>query len=162
MMKEKDPEKREEILKTVSPLLNRALRTIWKMPLPEKISNEEYFEHHTLPAPTWAGWRPDIDLANVAAKVIYNEGMQYSDMGIYASQYREPEVINAPNIEYNTSINSTLLTQLKLRLALQGTMIDADSVSVEPSQDSGIQVITNLARVVPYKIGEEVNNLLSF
>lgn len=160
-MKEKDAEKREEILSTVSPLLNRALRTIWKMPLPEKVSNEEYFEHHTLPAPTWAGWRPDIDLANVAAKVIYNEGMQFSDMGIYASQYREPAVINAPNIEYDQSQNSTLLTRLKLQMALTGTGIDASTVSVEPSQDSGIQVIANVARITPYKISEEFENLFT-
>ena len=161
-MKEKDKEKREEILKTVSPLLNRALRTIWKMPLPEKISNEEYFEHHTLPAPTWAGWRPDIDLANVAAKVIYNEGMQYSDMGIYASQYREPDVINAPNIDYSEEQRSTLLTRLKLQMALTGTGLDASKVSVEPSQDSDIKVVANIARVIPYKIGEEFDKLLSF
>ena len=161
-MKEKDKDKREEILKTVSPLLNRALRTIWKMPLPEKVSNEEYFEHHTLPAPTWAGWRPDIDLANVAAKVIRNEGMQFSDMGIYASQYRESEVQEAPNIEYNTSPNSMLMTRLKLQMVLTGTGLDADKVSVEPSQDSGIQVIANVARVIPYKISEEVNNLFDF
>lgn len=160
-MKEKDAEKREEILKTVSPLLNRALRTIWKMPLPEKVSNEEYFEHHTLPAPTWAGWRPDIDLANVEAKVIYNEGMQFSDMGIYASQYREPAVINAPNIEYSREQNSTLLTRLKLQMALTGTGVDANTVSVEPSQDSGIQVIANVARIIPYKINEEFENLFN-
>lgn len=158
-MKEKDAEKREEILRTVSPLLNRALRTIWKMPLPEKISNEDYFENHTLPAPTWAGWRPDIDLANVEAKVIYNQGMQFSDMGIYASQYREPAVQNAPNIEYDTSPNSMLLTRLKLQMALTGTGVDADSVSVEPSQDSGVQVIANVARIIPYKISEEFSRL---
>lgn len=160
-MKEKDAKKREEILSTVSPLLNRALRTIWKMPLPEKVSNEEYFEHHTLPAPTWAGWRPNIDLANVAAKVIYNEGMQYSDMGVYASQYREPAVINVPNIDYSTEQNSTLLTRLKLQMALTGTGVDASSVSVEPSQDSGIQVVANVARIIPYKISEEFVNLFS-
>ena len=161
-MKEKDKEKREEILKTVSPLLNRALRTIWKMPLPEKVSNEEYFEHHTLPAPTWSGWRPDIDLANVAAKVIYNEGMQYSDMGVYASQYREPDVINAPNIDYSEEQRSTLLTRLKLQMALTGTGLDASKVSVEPSQDSGIQVVANIAKVIPYKINEEFENLFNF
>lgn len=160
-MKEKDKEKREEILKTVSPLLNRALRTIWKMPLPEKVSNEEYFEHHTLPAPTWAGWRPDIDLANVEAKVIYNEGMQFSDMGIYASQYREPDVINAPNIDYSKEQNSILLTRLKLQMALTGTGLDASKVSVEPSQDSGIQVIANVAKIIPYKINEEFANLFN-
>ena len=161
-MNEKDPEKREEILKTVSPMLNRALRTIWKMPLPEKVSNYEYFKHHTLPAPTWAGWRPDIDLANVEAKVVYNEGMQYSDMGIYASQYRDPNVINAPNIEYDTSQNTSFVTQLKLMLAMQGTFLKADSVSVEPAQDSGIQVVANIAQVIPYKISEQVSSLLSF
>lgn len=161
-MQEKDKEKREEILSTVSPLLNRALRTIWKMPLPEKVSNEEYFEHHTLPAPTWAGWRPDIDLANVEAKVIYNQGMQFSDMGIYASQYRDPAVINAPNIEYNESQNSMLLTRLKLQMALTGTGIDASTVSVEPSQDSGLQIVANIAKIIPYKIGEEFENLFNF
>jgi hypothetical protein len=160
-MKERDPEKRQEILATVSPLLNRALRTIWKMPLPEKVSNEEYFEHHTLPAPTWAGWRPNIDLANVEAKVIYNQGMQFSDMGIYSSQYRKPEVQQAPNIEYNTSQNSTLLTRLKLQMAITGTGIDADEVSVEPAPDSGIKVIANVARIIPYKIGYEIDNFFS-
>jgi hypothetical protein len=158
-MKEKDEDKRKEILRTVSPLLNRALRTIWKMPVEPMQSNEDYFEHHTLPAPTWAGWRPDIDLANVEAKVIYNQGMAFSDFGIYASQYRDQAVINAPNIDYTQEQRSTLLTRLKLQMALAGTGLDAKSVSVEPSQDSTIQVIANVARIIPYKISEEFNNL---
>ena len=161
-MKEKDEEKRKEILKTVSPLLNRALKTIWKMPVEPMKSNEDYFEHHTLPAPTWAGWRPDIDLANVEAKVIYNQGMEFSDFGVYASQYREPAVINAPNIDYSREQRSMLLTKLKLQMALAGTGLDAKSVSVEPSQDSTLQVIANVARIVPYKINEEINNIFNF
>ncbi len=158
-MKEKDEDKRKEILRTVSPLLNRALRTIWKMPVEPMQSNEDYFEHHTLPAPTWAGWRPDIDLANVEAKVIYNQGMAFSDFGVYASQYRDQAVINTPNIDYTQEQRSTLLTRLKLQMALAGTGLDAKSVSVEPSQDSTIQVIANVARIIPYKISEEFNNL---
>ena len=44
-------------------------------------------------------------------------------------------------------------------MALAGTGLDAKSVSVEPSQDSTIQVIANVARIIPYKISEEFNNL---
>ncbi len=159
-MKEKDPDKRKEILRTVSPMLARALRTIWKMPVKDMESNEDYFEHHTLPAPTWSGWRPNVDLANVEAKVIYNQGMKFSDMGIYASQYRTPEVQNAPNIEYSNSQNSTIWTRMKLQMAISGTGIDADTISIEPQPDSKIQVIANVARIVPYKISDEVNHFI--
>ena len=87
--------------------------------------------------------------------------MQLSDMGIYASQYREPDVINAPNIDYSKEQNSILLTRLKLQMALTGTGLDASKVSVEPSQDSGIQVIANVAKIIPYKINEEFANLFN-
>ena len=159
-MKERDPEKRKEILRTVSPMLARALRIIWKMPVKDMESNESYFEHHTLPAPTWAGWRPNVDLANVEAKVIYNQGMKFSDMGIYASEYRKPEVQNAPNIDYNNSQNSSLWTRIKLQMAISGTGLDADSISIEPQPDSKIQVIANVARIVPYKISSEVGGFI--
>jgi hypothetical protein len=101
-----------------------------------------------------------VDRANVEAKVIYNQGMMYSDMGVYASEYRKPEVQNAPNIEYDTDQNSSMLTRLKLQMAITGTGVDADSVSVEPSPDSTIQVIANVARIIPYKINYEVDNIL--
>jgi len=81
-------------------------------------------------------------------------------MGVYASQYRTPEVQNAPNIEYDNSQNSSLLTRLKLQMAMTGMGIDADKISVQPSPDSTIQVVANVARVIPYKIGYEVDSFL--
>lgn len=181
-VKEKDDEKRKEIMNYASPQIRRALKMIWKkeegggiteyIPSPikqtlkgiwnpdfdEPESNESYFENHYLPAPTWGGFSPDVDLEDVKAKVIKNEAMTASDFGIYSSQYDEPGVINAPALDYRGSSDNILVRQLKLSAALNGAGLIGVNVSVEPSNDSIIQVIANVSRVIPYNVEQSINS----
>lgn len=157
-VKERDEEKREEILKTVSPMLRKALNKFWYQKIDEPESNESFFQKHALPAPTWAGWNPQVDLADVQAKVIKNEALNYSDFGIYASQYREPDVMNAPDLNYSAS-DSLIESSLKIKTILSGLGLFGVEVSVEPSGGSTLDVIANVARVVEYKIEDDITHI---
>lgn len=158
-VKEKDAEKRKEILSYVSPSLRKALRMMWYGDYEKPESNESYFTEHYLPAPTWGGWNPNVDLADIQAKVVKNEGMIASDFGIYNSQYREPEVINAPDISNWNSGESYIISALNIQAILSGAGLIGTEVNVEPQQDSTIQVIANIARVVEYDIEQNIRNL---
>ena len=161
-MKEKDPEKQEEILRSVSPFLRRALKQVWGMDYEgdKGPDNDEYFEAHNLPNFLWEGWRPDSDLNNIKAKTIKNEGMLFSDFGIYESKYRDPQVIHAPNLTPRGS-NNALEVQAKLATILNGFGLTGVEVSVEPKSTRGTQSIINLLSVTEYDAKQKVNELFT-
>jgi len=161
-MRENDPEKREEILQTVSPFLRRALKQVWKMDYESDKGpdNEEYFQSHNLPNFQWEGWDPDSDLNKVKAKTIKNEGMLFSDFGIYESTYRDQEVINAPNLSPKGG-DDPITVQANLQATLSGLGLMGVEVSVEPKSTKGITSVINVTKVTSYKLGETVDNLFS-
>ena len=161
-MKEKDPDKQEEILKIASPFVRRALKQVWGMDYEEDKGpdNEEYFQSHNLPNFMWEGWDPDSDLNKIKAKTIRNEGMLFSDFGIYESTYRDQEVINAPNLSLKGG-DDPITVQTNLAAALSGLGLTGVEVSVEPKSTKGIQSVINLTRVTQYKLEESITSLFS-
>lgn len=162
-VKERDKEKREEILAHTSPQLRRALKLVWskssddyEVETPE--SNESYFADRKLPGMTWAGWNPNVDLEDVKAKVIKNEAMNPSDFGIYSSQYDDESVINAPFLNVDEGGDGYLLTAANLQSVLSGMGLTGVNVNVEPSQDSTLEVIANVGRVVKYNVEQEIES----
>ena len=160
-IKERDEKKRKEILSYTSPQIRKALNILWYGEFKKEESNEEYFAEHYLPSPLWRGWSPQIDLRDVKTKAIKNEaGLAPSDFGIYASQYNEPEVIDAPALNLREPGDGLLLSKIKLESLLRGMGIKDAEISVEPRQDNAIQVIANVSRIVQYKIDSAINGLL--
>lgn len=159
-MKEKDPSEQKKILSQVSPFMRRALKQVWGYDdaRDDVESNSEYFQHNNLPGPLSEIWSKDINLDNVRAKVVKNEGMIPSDFGIYESQYTESDVINAPNLRRKGSSNM-LATQMKLAAILSGNGLSDADVTITPSGTSGIQTVINVAKVTSYNIGQMVGNL---
>lgn len=148
-----DERRRREILKNVSPSLAKALKLVWYQEDTETESNESFFERHNLPDPLWAGWDASTNLDNIKAKVIYNEGMQYADYGIYSSSYEDPEVINAPNIDNIHDGSNPLSVRVNLNTVLSGIGLTDKRIQVNPTQDEGvIDVISNITAVLGYKI----------
>ena len=145
-VKEKDPDKRDDILKTVSPQLKKALLISWgkgEKRTDDEINNdnEKYFKQHFLPQAPWIGWRPNIDLKDIQIKTIANEGMNLSDFGFYESQLRDPNVkaVKAVPIRM-TSLNISS----NLKRILDGKGIENVNVSVSESQNgSATDVICN-------------------
>lgn len=161
LMNEKDPDKQDKILGQVSPMLRRALKMVWKRQVKTEESNTEYFKSHNLPGLFWAGWRPDIKLENIKAKTIKNEGQIFADFGIYESQYRNEDVVNAPVLSERGGSGSSLGTAVQLTSILSGLGLTGVNVSVAP-QPSGItQAVINVARVIDFKVGEAVENAFS-
>ena len=148
-----DERRRREILKNVSPSLAKALKLVWYQEDTETESNESFFERHNLPDPLWAGWDASTNLDNIKAKVIYNEGMQYADYGIYSSSYEDPEVINAPNIDNIHDGSNPLSVRVNLNTILSGIGLTDKRIQVNPTQDEGvIDVVSNVTAVLGYKI----------
>lgn len=148
-----DERRRKEILKNVSPSLAKALKLVWYQEDTETESNESFFERHNLPDPLWAGWDASTNLDNIKAKVIYNEGMQYADYGIYSSSYEDPEVINAPNIDNIHDGSNSLSVRVNLNTVLSGIGLTDKRIQVNPTQDEGvIDVVSNITAVLGYKI----------
>ena len=114
-IKERDEKKRKEILSYTSPQIRKVLNILWYGEFKKEESNEEYFAEHYLPSPLWRGWSPQIDLRDVKTKAIKSEaGLAPSDFGIYASQYNDPEVIDAPTLNLRESGDGLLLSKIKL------------------------------------------------
>lgn len=156
--KEKDQAKREEVLRFASPFQRRALQQVWGMETEDLESNEEYFEDNNLPDMFWDGWKQNVDLENVKAKVIHNEGQNFSDYGIYESVYRNPDVIDAPNLRRKESSN-VLAVKLSLEANLHGLGLSEADVTVEPSSSSGIQAVINLVTVGTYNLKQAIQNV---
>jgi len=158
--KERDPKKQKKILEVMSPYQRKVLKTAWKQETEELESNASFFSRHKIPTLNWGGWNPSVDLDNVKIKTIENEGMMLSDFGIYESQLNAPEVILAPEIDNFDEGSSGLKLQTNLISALQGYGLLGVNVSIEPTVDPGIHVVTDIVRTTQYKIKETLNSFI--
>jgi len=151
---------RRSILRNVSPSLAKALRLVWYQEETETESNESYFTTHNLPGPLWQGWEASSNLEDIKAKVIYNEGMQFADFGIYSSIYEDPEVINAPNIENIRNGDDPITVRAKINTVLSGIGLTEKQIQVNPTQQDGIiDIVTNVTSVLGYKIDKALSFL---
>lgn len=151
---------RRAILRNVSPSLAKALRLVWYQEETETESNESYFTTHNLPGPLWQGWEASSNLEDIKAKVIYNEGMQFADFGIYSSTYEDPEVINAPNIENIRNGDDPITVRAKINTVLSGIGLTEKQIQVNPTQQDGIiDIVTNITSVLGYKIDKALSFL---
>lgn len=151
---------RRAILRNVSPSLAKALRLVWYQEETETESNESYFTTHNLPGPLWQGWEASSNLEDIKAKVIYNEGMQFADFGIYSSTYEDPEVINAPNIENIRNGDDPITVRAKINTVLSGVGLTEKQIQVNPTQQDGIiDIVTNVTSVLGYKIDKALSFL---
>jgi hypothetical protein len=157
-VKERNPDKRREILEFVSPALKKALSISWHMDKPDTESNEEFFKQHKLPSAKWEGWHPDINLDDVEMKVIQNEGMMLSDFGFYENQAREAKVINAPDIDYHSTDN-TLSMRNNMRKILSGRGLKDVEINVtEVNNVSTTQIITDIKRYTGFEERQRMVN----
>lgn len=151
---------RRAILRNVSPSLAKALRLVWYQEETETESNESYFTTHNLPGPLWQGWEASSNFEDIKAKVIYNEGMQFADFGIYSSTYEDPEVINAPNIENIRNGDDPITVRAKINTVLSGIGLTEKQIQVNPTQQDGIiDIVTNVTSVLGYKIDKALSFL---
>ena len=162
--KEKDPKERKKILNYVSPYKRKALKVLWKENLDEEDKEESsysYFKQHKLTGLFWSGWDPGVDLDNTKIKTIQNEGMLLSDFNMYDSQTNEPAYKIAPQIKnYNQGTSCAELAKNIIGL-LNGAGLQNVDVSVDQTNDSGIQVVSNITRITKYELGQRVSSILN-
>lgn len=159
--KERDPKQRQAILEYVSPSMKRALKIAWGIGPDKQKSNRSFFQgQYRMPGPTWSGWRPGVDMDNIAAKTVYNEGMMLSDFGYYDSQLRDPDVIDAPYLAPHRP-NGAIALQANLATALNGAGLFGVKVNVQPSARNGVEVIADVTRIGTYNVGQRVSSIMS-
>ena len=90
--------------------------------------------------------------------MIKNEGLLFSDYGIYESAYRDPDVINAPYLEWRNETRSPLALQIKLKADLEGMGLTDVNVSVEPKSSTGIQIMSTIYEHMPATVQEMIYN----
>jgi hypothetical protein len=141
---ERDKDKREKILQTVSPSLQRALRMSWGMKADKPVSNSEYFKTHYLPDSNWEGWNPDVDLRDIEAVTLENEAMNLSDFGFYESQLRNPGAVNASPLPYNEE-NSDIRLSREIKKVLRGKGLRNVEVDVVEKNTMGpTDIVANI------------------
>lgn len=165
-VKERNPDKRQEILRKVSPFLQKALSLSWGIDKPKTQSNKNFFKDHKLPTSNWEGWRPDVDLKDVEIKTIENEGMNLADFGYYDSQLHNPEVETARPIDYHSRDNSTSVKH-NLEKILRGKGLKNVDINVTTSNEvdthtiiSNIKMYTGFAdrkKMVDNSIEQQMN-----
>lgn len=158
---EKDPKKRKEILKYVSPYKARALKIMWGEEVDEAESNTNFFNNHNLPNMFWSGWQPQVDLEHIKMKTIENEGMLLSDFGMYDSNKSEPAAIAAPEIKNIHKAPDPISLQTNLVTLMNGVGFSNVDVSVEPTNKPGMHMLVNMTRVASYNINSSVSSVLN-
>lgn len=141
---ERDKNKREQILKIVSPSLQRALRMSWGMKQDKPISNSEFFEDHYLPNANWEGWLPDVDLRDPEVKTIENEAMNLSDFGFYESQLENPDAMRMAPLPYAKE-NEDINMSMEIRRILRGSGLKNVEVDVIERNTLGpTEIVANI------------------
>ena len=141
---ERDKDKREQILRMVSPSLNRALRMSWGMKTDTPVDNDIYFRDHYLPDTNWEGWLPDVDLRDVEVKTLENEAMNLSDFGFFESQLENPGAVNAAPLPYNED-NSSIRLSSEIARVLRGKGLQNVEVDViERNTMDATDIIANI------------------
>ena len=143
-VKERDPDRREEILRYASPFLKKALLLAWGKSPQKELTNEQFFKKHELPKENWAGWAPQYDLKDIEVKAIENEGMMLADFGYYDSQLRDPKVHDAPTTNFSGTSRDHNIASVKRNLAaaLHGSGLKNVDISVQPGPAGGVTSIT--------------------
>ena len=141
-VKERDPDKRNEILSYASPFMQKALKLAWNDDSYQEEDMESFMMRHDMPGEDWAGWLPQIDLKDVEIKTIMNEGMNLSDFGFYDSQARDPNVLMAPELE---AISSPAEIKGNIERVLRGRRLEDVDINVTTANNiSGTQIMTDI------------------
>lgn len=161
-VKERDEDKREEILRYASPFIKKALSLAWGTDAPDTVSNEDYFkqENHPLPGSDWAGWKPgeEHNLDNIEMKTIHNEGMLLSDFGYYENQLEKHDAMYAPKITANESHESVKRNISKI---LEGRGLHNVEVNVVANGHDGNKIMADIGvytgnRKIQHMIDDEI------
>lgn len=155
---EKDPEKREEILKLVPENQKRAYKILWGMEHGDQESLRKAFEGYYLPDEDWVGWREGVDLEDSIIKLIENEGLDPKDFGLWRDYTEDEELTPAPTTEaksYKNGLSPGML-QLRLNEVLTDYNISDLEIEIVPREGNeinvGIELIHDIRGHVSYGI----------
>lgn len=133
-------EERERILETVPSYVRRVLQAAWGMKVDEKPDIVEYFTHHQLPGPDWAGWDPRANLDDIKLKLVKREGLDLSEFNFWPEDEKRAERIKdsvVPNIDMETT---AAVVRKKLREVLGEAGFRNLQVDVVKTKEPGVHM----------------------
>lgn len=154
--KETDPKKRERILELVPENQKRIYRRIWYGEKAEPPPLEDFFKKYPLPTPDWIGWRPDVELDWVKARIAVEEGIDPSEVDVWWSDFQEAVL---RGIEpFDMSPEGMLGFQIKARLEsiLKGRGLTDIEMLISPSSQPGIRVDLDIVEDPRERIAEAI------
>lgn len=102
---EADTKDRKRILEIAPKYMQRALRSAYKMDVPEKEALSSYFKEHYLPGESWEGWRENYDLESMKVKVIQQQNKSLQEFDKWEQDKVKADMYgksNIPNINKKT------------------------------------------------------------
>lgn len=166
---ETDPEKRRRILELVPESHVRIYRRVWGMDpdtytwvdrirafLRGEVSSAgarrlaydedrlqallDYFREYALPPADWIGWRADVELDWIKAKVAKEEGLDVTDVGLWFDALEAAEALGIEPIEMRSDTGLTEEIRSRIESLMRGRGFLDISTLIGPSTQPGIHV----------------------
>jgi len=134
------PEEREKAFKLMPDYQKRLIGPYMGIDpkrLPQRKLLREYFKTHTLPDKDWKGWSPGLNLDDIKAKAIVEEGMDPMDFGIYPSQIYEAKQ-NTQNIDTPTVYGSSSDISDRINKILSGRGLKNLRIVIATNEDANL------------------------
>ena len=133
-------EERERILETVPSYVRRVLQAAWGMKVDEKPDIVEYFTHHQLPGPDWAGWDPRANLDDIKLKLVKREGLDLSEFNFWPEDEKRAERIKDSVVPKMDMESTAAVVKRKLREVLGEAGFRNLQVEVQTTKEPGIEM----------------------
>jgi hypothetical protein len=141
-----NPKEREEILRLVPKNERRFYEAKWGMDVEKVESLPNYFQSHFLPGKDWEGWRPDVNLDNIKIKVAKNEGVDFTEFGMWPDDEQRANDSGVQAI--NPNHPSMSIDPLRIEKVLRGAGLTDVSVNMTstPHHENVINMSMNFIK----------------
>lgn len=157
-IEEADPKKRERILELVPENQRRIYERIWYGKVIDPPSLEEFFSKYALPTPDWVGWRADVELDWVKARVAEEEGVELPEVGVWFDDLEDAIALGIEPIDIRA--DGPLGEDLRKRIEtiLRGRGFRNVQVLLGPSIHPGIHVNIDVSEDPRQRIGKAIRS----
>ena len=149
-------EERAEILRLVPKNLGRILRRHWGEGDEPRPDLEEFFKDYYLPSPSWAGWRPDVNLDDIKLKVIRDLEQDFIEYGYWHDDVERVENSDTPDLRSAGGVDPNRIREA-LNSILKGEGLTDIQIHIAPSEDDRFLVDFDLT----YEREQEIRDMLN-
>jgi hypothetical protein len=116
---------------------------------------KQYFRTRALPGPDWIGWHPAVDLEDVKAKYLRNEGMDHHDFDVWGDRMRS--LSRKPYLTDEAISQLTSSEQLREEMAYNSAAMARNAKNLRRSMNGSEPNITTMTIGSPGLSGYNIN-----